>query len=129
MDHLIPAKNPDPDLTRKNELVIWWIVLFLWITDWKWKKQKDKHSDIPRTSNKLWRGYQLAHLKQSPKTWKRDWRDWKFEDESRLSNLEHCQNWPAYWEESPTPEETCCHSNFSERPSASTDVRNSQGMK
>ena len=25
-------------------------------------------------------------------------------------------------------EETCCHSNFSERPSADADVKNSQGV-
>ncbi len=33
---------------------------------------------------------------------------------------------PEYWEESWRPEETCCHSNSSERPSAYADVKNSK---
>ena len=34
----------------------------------------------------------------------------------------------AYWEESWRLEETWCHSNSSEKPSASTDVKNSKGV-
>ena len=34
---------------------------------------------------------------------------------------------PEYWEES-WRLETCCHSNFSERPSVLADVKNSQGV-
>ena len=33
-----------------------------------------------------------------------------------------------YWEESWRLEETCCHSNFSERPSAYAHVKNPQGI-
>ena len=35
---------------------------------------------------------------------------------------------PEYWEESRRLEETCCHSNTSERPSVNADVKNSQGV-
>ena len=38
-------------------------------------------------------------------------------------------NRPEYREESWRLEETCCQSNPSERPSANTDVKNSQGAK
>ena len=34
-----------------------------------------------------------------------------------------------YWEESGRLEKTCCHSNFNERRSANTNVKNSQGVK
>ena len=34
---------------------------------------------------------------------------------------------PEYWEESWRLEDTCCHSNSSERPSANADVKNSNG--
>ena len=43
--------------------------------------------------------------------------------------VEHYWGRPKYWEESWRLEETCCHSNSSERPSAKTDVKNSQGVK
>ena len=35
---------------------------------------------------------------------------------------------PEYWEESWRLEETCCHSNSCERPSANADVKNTQGI-
>ena len=35
---------------------------------------------------------------------------------------------PEYWEEFWRLEETCCHSNPSEKPSAKTNVKNSQGV-
>ena len=36
---------------------------------------------------------------------------------------------PEYWEESGRLEETCCHSNSSERPSANVDAKNSRKKK
>ena len=35
---------------------------------------------------------------------------------------QHYWHWPEYWEESWSLEETCCHSNFSSRPSANARV-------
>ncbi len=43
----------------------------------------------------------------------------------RPSNLQHYWERPEYWEESRRLEETCCHSNSSEGPSANTDGKNS----
>ena len=52
----------------------------------------------------------------------------KLEDEWRPSKLQNCWEWPEYIEESWRLEEICCHSNSSERPSAKTHVKNSQGV-
>ena len=51
---------------------------------------------------------------------------WKLEDEWRQSKLQHFWERSEYWEESWRLEETCCNSNFSERPSAIADVKNYQ---
>ena len=48
---------------------------------------------------------------------------WKSEEELRPSRILHCCNLPEYSEESWRPEETCCHSDSSERPSANADVK------
>ena len=48
------------------------------------------------------------------------------EDEWRPSKLQHYWERAEYWEEFWRLEETCCHSNFSEKLSADTDVKNSQ---
>ena len=48
-----------------------------------------------------------------------------------LEDLEvgrHYWEWPEYWEESWRLEETCCHSDSSERPLANADVKNSNGQ-
>ena len=47
------------------------------------------------------------------------------EDEWRPSKLLHYWERPEYWEESWRLEETCCHSDSSEKPSANADVKNS----
>ena len=46
----------------------------------------------------------------------------------RLSKRQHCWGRPEYWDESWRLEETCCHSNSSEKPSANIDVKNSRGV-
>ena len=40
--------------------------------------------------------------------------------------MEHEDDKPEYWEESRRPEETCCQSDSSIRPSANTGMKNSQ---
>ena len=40
----------------------------------------------------------------------------------------HCWERPEYWEESWRLEESCCHSNISERPSVNANVKNSKGV-
>ena len=42
----------------------------------------------------------------------------KWENERRSSKLQHCWEQPEYWEESWRLEETYCHLDFGERPSA-----------
>ena len=47
-------------------------------------------------------------------------------DEWRPSKLLHYWELPEYWEMSWRLEETCCHSNSCEKPSAIADVKNSK---
>ena len=54
---------------------------------------------------------------------------WKLEDEWRPSKLQHYKDRPEYWEKSRKLEETWCHSNSSEKPSANAGVKNSQKSK
>ena len=44
------------------------------------------------------------------------------------SKLQHHWERPEYWEESWRLEETCCHSNSCQRPTANTDEKNSLGV-
>ena len=48
--------------------------------------------------------------------------DWKLEDKLRPFRIQHYKDWLEYWEESWRLEETCCHSDSSERPSTNADV-------
>ena len=43
--------------------------------------------------------------------------------------LQHFWDRPVYWEESWRLEETCCHSNYCEKPSANAGVKNAQKRK
>ena len=45
-----------------------------------------------------------------------------------LSKWQHYWERPESWDESWRLEETCCHSNSCEKPSANTDVKNSKGV-
>ena len=58
-----------------------------------------------------------------------DWKTYKSKDKWRPFKLQHYKDRPEYWEESWRLEETCCHSNSSEKPSANADVKNSEGVK
>ena len=44
-----------------------------------------------------------------------------------VETIHYCER-PEYWEKSWRLEEICCHSNSSEKSSAKTDVKNSQGV-
>ena len=58
--------------------------------------------------------------------WHSDREIWKLAAEWRPSKRQHYWRWPEYWEESGRLEETCCHTNSSEKPSANVDEKNSQ---
>ena len=63
------------------------------------------------------------------------WCAWRFglgagtvgnsEEEKRPSKWRYCWDRLEYWEESWKPEEICCHSDSSERPSAIAAAKNS----
>ena len=76
-----------------------------------------------------WRLYQLwlVLLAQKVKDYLRDWMTWNSADEWKPSKLQHYWERREYWKESWRLEETCCHSNSSERPSSNADVKNSNG--
>ena len=59
------------------------------------------------------------------KDYKRDWRTWKLAAEGWPSKRQYYWERPEYWKEFWRLEETCCHSNFSERPSANAEAKNS----
>ena len=97
-----------------------------------WKLIKDTtYFDLARELKNYgtwrWQIYQLwlVLLVQSPKDYYSDCRTWRWEDEWRPSKLQHYWERPEYWEESSRHEETCCHLNSSENPSAKTDEKNS----
>ena len=98
-------------------------------------RKLDKFLDLAGELKKLWNigwwWYQLysVHLEWFPKTWTGDWKIWKTEEESGPSSLQHCWEWPEYWEESWWPGETWSDSSFSESPSVNTGVKNLQGVK
>ena len=132
-DHLISARRPDLVVTDKKKL---WTLLSRLTTEQNWKKVKRSISTSALLGNWKsygtwrWRLYQswLMLLVQSPKDYWRDWWTWRLKDERRPSKLQHYWKRSEYWEESWRLEETCCHSNFSERPSADADTKNSQGV-
>ena len=55
-----------------------------------------------------------------------NWRSWKLEDEWGPSKLKYYWDWPVYIEESWRLEETCCHLNSCEKPSANAGVKKSR---
>ena len=59
----------------------------------------------------------------------RCWKSWKSEDKSRPYKLQQCWDWLEYWEESWRPEETYCHLDPSERPSADAGMKILQKAK
>ena len=72
----------------------------------------------------------LVHLERSQESFRRNWRNYESVEESKPTRLEHCWNRPEYWEESWRPEETCCHSDSSEkRLPTNVRVKNSVGVK
>ena len=96
----------------------------------KESEKKDEYFDLARELKKLWNmqvtiipivigafGTVTKELLKGLEDLGDEWRPFK---------LQHYWEWPKYWEESCRLEETCCHSNSSEKPSAKTDVKNFQ---
>ena len=86
---------------------------------WKSKKMKrDKYIDLPRELKKLWNMKMTVIPVIVGALGKWDWKSWKSEVELRPSKLQHSKDRPEYWEEFWRSEETCGHSDYSERQSA-----------
>ena len=100
-------------------------------------KRKQKNRQILgfcQRIKKMWNTWVTAilfvYLEQSPKAYKGDLGKWEIQGKkSRPTKLQHCWNWPEYWEQSWKPEETCYHLVSSERTPVNTCVKNSQGVK
>ena len=127
MNHLIQARRPDRMIINKRKRTCK-IVDFAVPADhglkWKESEKKDKYLDLTRELKKLWNmkvtiiPVVIGALGTVTKGLKRDWRAWKWQGKWRLSKLQHYWDQPEYREESWRLEETCCHSNSSERPPA-----------
>ena len=63
-------------------------------------------------------------MERFPKTEEKDSRNWRLGKESIPSRPQNRYDQIEYWEESWRPEETCCHSDFSEKTSIKTIVKN-----
>ena len=130
-DHLIPARRQD--LNKKTRICK--IVDFAVPADHrinlKESEKKDKYLNLARGKiKKLWNmkvtivPIGIVALGTLTKGLLKGLGDgW------RLSKRQHCWGRPEYWDECWRLEETCSHSNSSEKPSANTDVKNSKGVK
>ena len=99
----------------------------------KESKRRDKYLDLARKLRKLWKTkvtvmpIVISTHGTVPKPWKSNWKSRKFEHKTRPSK-QHCWDQTEYWEESWRPEETCCHSDSHEGPSANAGVKNLSGI-
>ena len=132
-DHLISARRPDLIVINKKKRTCK-IVDFAVPTDHRIKlkecEKKDKYLDLAR---KLKKNMKVTIIRivisafctvtKGPLKGVED-----LEVGGRVATLQatYCWERPEYWEESWRLEETCCHSNFRERPSDNTDGKNTQ---
>ena len=64
-----------------------------------------------------------------PNAWIGVWKNWKPEDESRPSKIEHYCDQPRCCEEFWRREKTCCLSDSRKRPTTNPDVKNPREVK
>ena len=135
-DHLISTRRPDVVIINiKRKKRIFRIVDFAVSADHRVKlkksENKDKYRDLFGELKKLW-NMKDVYTNCNWCSWlikqRIDTRTWKSEDEWISSKLLRYLDLPENWEESWRLEETYCHSNSNERPSANPDVKNSQGV-
>ena len=137
MGHLISARRPDLIIIYKKERICR-IVDFAVSADHRVKlkeiENRDKYLDLARELKKMWNmkvtviQIVIGALGTVTKGLVQGLEDLEIMGQWRLSKLLHYWDRPEYWEESWRLEETCCHSNSSERPSADADVKNFQGV-
>ena len=126
-DYLISAKRPDLIIIniKKEDLTNCRLSCPSWaLNKTEDYEKKDKYLDIARELKKKKYGTEGDNYTNCNWCfWY--WKTWKLADEWRPSKLQHYWERPEYWEESWRLEETGCHSNSREKPSAKTDVKNS----
>ena len=94
-------------------------------------EKMDKYLDLARELKKLWNikltiiPIVIGTFGTVTKGLLNGLEDLEVGDEWRPSKQQHYWERPEYWEESWRLEETCCHTNSSEKPSALADVKNS----
>ena len=137
-DHLILARWLDLVIVNKNQRNCW-IVGFAIPADHRVKlkdgKKRDKYLDLAREQKKLWNMKMtvipivIGMLSTVTKGLVQGLKELEIRTQWRPSKWQNCWDWPEYWEDSWRLEETCCHSNSSERSSADASVKNSQRNK
>ena len=97
-------------------------------------EKKDKYLDLARELKKQWNmkvtivPIVIGAFGTITKGLLKGLKDLEVGGRVRLSKWQHFWERPEYWEESWILEETCCHSNSREKPSANTDVKNAKGV-
>ena len=95
-------------------------------------EKKDKYLNLPRESKKTWNinvtviPTVIVALGTVSKLLAQGMECLKIRDEWKPSKKQHYGDRPEYWEECRRLEETCCHSNSSEKPSANAGVKDSK---
>ena len=98
-------------------------------------EKRDKYLDLTWESKKLWNmkltiiPIVIGALGTVTKGLVQELEGLEIRGDWRPSKLLHYWERPEYWEEFCRLQETCCHSNSSERLSAKTGVKNSIGVK
>ena len=137
-DHLMSARRPDLIIINKQKKRICKIVDFAVPADYRIKlkecEKKDKYLDP------AWELKKLRNIKVTivtivirafgtiTKGLLKGLEDLEVGGRVKTIQMTALLRTPEYWEESWRLEETCCHSNSSEKPSAKTDAKNSKGI-
>ena len=134
-DHLIPTRRPDFIIINKKKKRICKIVDFAVPADHrinlKESEKKDKYLDLARELKKLWNmkvtivPIVIGALGTITKGLLKGLED--LEVSGRVETVQTTAL-RQHWDESWRLEETCCHSNSNEKPSANTDVKNFKGV-
>ena len=125
-DQRIPARRLDLHMINKKRTcrVIDFAVQADHRVKIKAREKSDKYLYLTRELRK-WRWYQLqlGHLEHFPKVCKEYRNSWKSVNEPRPSRQQRYGDRLEYWEEFWRSEETCCHSDSREIPSANACVK------
>ena len=120
-DHLIPARRPDLIIINKRKKQ-------------KESEKKDKYLDLARELKKLWNmkvtivPIVIGALGTMTKGLLKGLEDLEIGGRTETIQMTALLRTARIMRKSWRFEETCCHSNSSEKPSVNTDVKNSKGV-